>query len=90
MQIHNVSSPELAVSSAEARATTRATPAERGGRPGPVEGVFSSFSRALESVPEVRTESVARGRELYQEVPYPPTEIVNGISRLIARSWEDA
>jgi hypothetical protein len=88
MQIQSVTNPERTVSSAETRATTKAASTDRTGSARAVDESFPGFSRALDGVPDVRADAVARGRELYQGVPYPPTEIVNGISRLIARFWE--
>jgi hypothetical protein len=90
MQIHSLSNSELNVSSAEARAVARPATAGRDVGAAASDSAGEAFPRALDAAPEARPEAVAKGRELYQQVPYPPTEIVQGISRLIARFWEGA
>ena len=89
MQIHSVTNTDANVNAAEPRGATRAAPASvETAKVAPLGE--ARFARALDAAADTRTEAIARGRELFQEVPYPPTEIVNGISRLIARSWKNA
>ena len=90
MQIPSVSNGEMNVSSAETRAVARPAPVKRDVGVAAAEPPGEAFPRALDAAPDVRPETVEKGRELYQQVLYPPTEIVRGISRLIARHWGDA
>lgn len=46
-----------------------------------------ALQRALEQTPDIRPEAVWRARDLFQQVPYPPVEIIQGISRLLANEW---
>jgi hypothetical protein len=90
MQIHSVTNNEVTVASAELRAAAKSASSEPRERPGTVEGAAGDITRAWDSVPDVRADAVQRGRELYANVPYPPTEIVDGISRLLTRFWQGA
>ncbi len=90
MQINSVSQSDVNAASAKVRPTTRTAPEAEPKIAASDTGASQELSRAMDAVPDVRAEAVARGRELYQQVAYPPTEIVNGISRLIARFWEGA
>jgi len=51
-------------------------------------GKMESLARAMDSVPEVRANAIERGRELFSSVLYPPTAIIRGISRLVARNLD--
>ena len=90
MQIHSVSNSEMNVSSAETRAVTCPAPVKKDAGVAAAERPGEAFPRALDAAPDARPEAVEQGHELYQQVLYPPTEIVKGISRLIARHWEGA
>lgn len=50
-------------------------------------GQADALRRALDQTPDIRPEALARARELFQQVPYPPVEIIQGISRLLADQW---
>lgn len=45
------------------------------------------LQRALEQAPDIRPEALLRAGDLFQQVPYPPGEIIQGISRLLAKEW---
>jgi len=50
--------------------------------------VFSAaegVEQALSAAPDVRTEAVARAEKLIGSVKFPPTELINGISHLLAK-----
>jgi hypothetical protein len=49
---------------------------------------FEAINRALEDEPDVRPEEVARARDLFASVQYPPVQLIHRISRLIARGWD--
>jgi hypothetical protein len=90
MQINSISSMGLPVEGSGPRPVARASGAgaERLGNPAPLDSEV--LTRALDEVPDVRPEAVARGRELFADMPYPPAEIIQGISRLIANNVEAA
>lgn len=43
-----------------------------------------ALDQALQATSDVRSEAVARARELIGDVKYPPTDTINGISALLA------
>jgi hypothetical protein len=56
-------------------------------KPDAPQGEFShaaALKLALSQAPEVRPEVVARARKVVSEAPYPPTEIIQKISHLLA------
>ena len=44
---------------------------------------------ALQRVPEVRPEAVARASKLLEQPGYPPTAIIQGLATLLAQSFEE-
>lgn len=87
MQITSVTQPGSVTGSAEAPAVRRQAPVEREPAAAAAAGRADALARAFDAVPEVRPEAVIQGRELYEQVPYPPTEIIRGLSQLIARFY---
>jgi hypothetical protein len=58
-----------------------------GTKPDAPQGEFShvdALKLALSQTPEVRPEVVARARKVVSDAPYPPTEIIQKISHLLA------
>lgn len=47
----------------------------------------NNVEQALNDAPEVRPEEVERARKLIASVQYPPLELIDGISQLLARDW---
>ncbi len=47
-----------------------------------------SVDKALEAAPDVRPEEVARAQQLIASVKYPPMELIDGISHLIAEQQQ--
>jgi len=85
MQVNNVTSqvPEVKGS----------TSARRPARTERSEVAFKSsqsLERRLEAEPAVRAEAVERGRQLFESVKYPPDELIDKLSVLLARDWLEA
>jgi hypothetical protein len=52
--------------------------------------VFSraeALNKALEETPDARTEDVLRAKDLFNQVQYPPVQIIHRLSRLLAKEW---
>ena len=84
MQVNQITNPGQVVRNAEAAAPAR-VPTRTGDQ-----AEFSAseaLNRALDDSPPVRGEEVARGQALAQNVQYPPTELIQRISRLLANNW---
>jgi hypothetical protein len=84
MQLKPISSPEVRLPSTE---PTKAAPAPSSAA---VEIMFqaaSQLSDALKATPDVRSEKIARAAGLVASVKYPPTELIAGISHLLAHNW---
>ena len=50
---------------------------------------LNHIEKALAEQPDVRADEVARGRELFNNVRYPPAELIRSISRLVASYGKD-
>jgi hypothetical protein len=49
-----------------------------------------ALDRALEEIPDVRTEEMLRAKDLFASVQYPPIQLIHRISRLLAKEWDQA
>ena len=48
-----------------------------------------TVNKAVQQTPDVRSEAVARARELVADVNYPSTEVIRGVSNLFAAKLGD-
>ena len=63
-----------------------AAASDRPGRDSLSTDTSASLRGALASEPEIRPDSVARGRQLAADPAYPPADIVAGLARLLVNS----
>ena len=87
MQINLTTSPGISVRSLESPTTVRAP--KRSGDQAEFSHV-ESLNRALDETPDVRTEEMLRARDLFNQVQYPPVQMIHRLSRLLAREWTSA
>lgn len=87
MQVNQITNPGLVVRTAEAVAPAR-VPAKTGDQ---AEFTASeALNRALNNSPSARSEEIARTQTLAHTVQYPPTELIQRISRLLADNWNSS
>jgi hypothetical protein len=84
MQVNLTTSPSIAVQAVEPppAARPRARSADR--------AEFrhaDALRHALDQAPDLRQDAVERARDLFHQVRYPPVEIIERISRLLASEW---
>ena len=84
MQVNPIRNPGLVVRPPEAAVPGRlASPAVDQAE----FGASAALNRALDDSPAVRDAEVARTAKLVPSVQYPPTELIQRISRLLANNW---
>jgi len=87
MQVNSISSHGVSSPCPEQRAAALTSP------PGPDQAEFTkshSLDRLLEESPEVRAGEVGRAKVLASSVQYPPEELIDRISNLLARHWNES
>ena len=87
MEVSKITNNGVEASGGSVQPTQRA-PSVRSDRVD-LEGV-AAIGRASQEVPEIRAEEVERGLALFNNVQYPPTEVINGLSQLIANHLKSA
>lgn len=87
MQVNPITNPGLILRNAEAVATARVA-----GKTGDQAefNASAALNKALDDSPSVRGEEVARIATLTKNVQYPPAELIQRISRLLADNWNSA
>lgn len=90
MQVNSINSAGLSVQGIESRPADRSATADGESSSVSETSQADYFARAMDEVPDLRAETIERSVKLYRDVPYPPTEIMEGLSRLIARKWENS
>jgi hypothetical protein len=84
MQVNSISSQSISGPSAEQHAAVRASQTE------PDQAEFTksrNLDRSLVETPEIRGGEVGRAKVLASSVQYPPEELIDRISNLLARHW---
>jgi hypothetical protein len=87
MQINSISSQGITGPEPEQRAAVRASQSE------PDQAEFNksrTLNRSLHETPEIRGAEVGRAMVLASSVHYPPEELIDQISHLLARHWNDS
>jgi hypothetical protein len=87
MQVNLITSPSMS-----ARGLEQLPAALETKRPGD-KAVFSqaeALNRALDAVSDTRTEEMLRARDLFNQVQYPPVQMIHRLSRLLAKEWSSA
>ena len=85
MQANGISSQGITGPNAESRSGVRASRREQDR----VEFTEArSFDHALSATPEMRGSEVGRAKVLASSVQYPPEEMIDRISNLLARHWK--
>ena len=87
MQVNSISSQGITAPSAEPRSVSRAPQSEQD------QAEFTearSLDNALGATPEIRGGEVGRAKVLASSVQYPPEELIDRISNLLARHWNNS